>query len=123
VRNELTGAIGFGACRDELGTLLNEIGIRHKLTQEEHWRPLLGQLMELIRDVPLSFPRVGDLRGRARKIYEGIAQNPIKAGAGVVAITLSRVDYGLLGALDHGELMCLLIRTEDGVTIVVPLKI
>jgi len=52
-----------------------------------------------------------------------IAQNPIKSGAGVVAIQLSLIDYSALGAPNEGEIMCLLIRTEDTTTTVIPLLI
>ncbi len=85
------------------------------------WADFICNLIEIIRDVPLSFPT--QLDSTKQKIYNKIAQNPIKPGAGVIFVQISKIDYSALGAKDMGETMCLLIRTEDTTTSVIPLLI
>ncbi len=87
------------------------------------WDVTVSHLVEIIRDVPISFPELSALDKTKRKIYEGIAQNPIKPGAGVIAAQISYVDYAAVGAPEAGRKMCLLIRTADTTTIVIPLLI
>ena len=87
------------------------------------WAVFVSHLVEIIRDVPISFPDLSSLDKTKLKIYEEIAQNPIKPGAGVVAAQISRVDYAALGAPEMGSRMCLHIRTADTTTIVIPLVI
>lgn len=123
VRNQLSQEVGFDIFHSELILFLDKLGIRHQLSEMKNWEPFLAHIIEIIRDVPLAFPSVGKLSKSARKIYEKIVQNPIKPGAGVILITLSKVDYGSLGVKGLGEIMCLLMHTEDTTTIVVPLEI
>lgn len=123
VRKQLSQAVGFDTFRSELILLLEKLGIEHDLSQNNSWGPFLDRIIEIIRDVPLAFPPVGKFNKSTRKIYDQIVQNPIKPGASVILITLSKVNYGLLGAKGLGEMMCLLIRTEDTTTIVVPLEL
>lgn len=121
---EISGAVGFGTFRSELLVFLNKIGVEHRLDQEAEWIVFLAHLLEVIRDVPLAFPPSDQLSKGAKKIYEQIAQNPIKPGAGVIRTIISKIDYGALGLnTGAGELWCLLVRTEDTTTIVVPLRI
>jgi hypothetical protein len=87
------------------------------------WAVFVSHLIEIIRDVPISFPELSSLDRTKRNIYEEIAQNPIKAGAGVVAAQISAVDYAALGAPETGSRMCLHIRTADTTTTVIPLTI
>ena len=81
----------------------------------------LPNLIEILRDVPLSFPQILD--PCKQKIYNQIAKNPIKLGAGVVSIYLSRVDYEKLGVKGSGERFCILVGTADTTEIVIPLTI
>ena len=83
----------------------------------------VAHLLEIIRDVPLAFPRLADLDKTKRRIYEGIATNPIRPGAGVIAIQILHVDYAALGAKEKRDSMCVEITTEEGTSIVVPLLI
>lgn len=119
---EVSGAIGFDIFRTEFIAFLSRIGVTHRLDQGAEWASFFGHLLEIIRDVPLAFPSIAELNKGAKKIYDQIAQDPIKPGAGVIRATISMVDYGALGA-GGGELWCLLIQTEDTTTFVVPLRI
>ena len=120
----MSNAIGFPALRKELSLFLGRIGVDERLVSDNLvWAVFISHLVEIIRDVPISFPELSSLDRTKRKIYEEIAQNPIKPGAGVVAAQISEVDYGTLGAPEVGRNMCLLIRTADTTTLVMPLLI
>jgi len=123
VRKELSQAVGLDTFQLEINLLFEKLDIKHQLSNKKNWRPFLNHLVEIIKDVPLAFPPVSKLSKDARKIYKKIIQNPIKSGAGVIFITLRKVDFSLLDANGLGEMMCLLIQTEDSTTIVVPLEI
>jgi hypothetical protein len=120
----MSNAIGFPALRKEMGLFLGRIGVDDRLVSDNLiWSVFVTHLVEIIRDVPISFPELSSLDKTKRKIYEEIAQNPIKPGAGVVAAQISQVDYGAIGAPEAGRNMCLLIRTADTSTVVMPLLI
>lgn len=123
VQLKMSEAIGFMILRAELLQLLDKLVVKHRLVDKKVWAELLANIIEIIRDVPLSFPPIAKLKGPARKIYAGIAKNPIKPGAGVVQMTISKIDYNAFGVKGPGELLCLLIKMEDTTTIVVPLII
>jgi hypothetical protein len=124
LRNGISNEIGFSALRREMKLFLNNTGIDDTIVSDSQvWAVFVNHLIEIIRDVPLSFPTVSTLDNAKRNIYDQIARNPIKHGAGVVAIQITNVDYSALGAKDTGEIMCLAIRTEDTTTIVVPLSV
>ncbi len=116
--------IGFPALRKELKQFLGHFHIVDVIASEDRvWAVFVTHLIEIIRDVPLSFPPISTLDKKKRKIYDSIARNSIKAGAGVVAIQISMIDYDSLGAKEIGERMCLIIILEDTTKIVVPLLI
>lgn len=124
LRKGISQEIGFPALRREMKLFFGNIGIDDAVVSDNHlWAIFVTHLIEIIRDVPLSFPQLSALDKTKRKIYDRIARNTIKPGAGVISIQISNVDYDALGAKDIGEIMCLLIRTEDTTTIVVPLEI
>jgi len=124
IQTKVSEAIGFPALRKELKLFFDYFGVDDVLVSNNSvWGIFISHLTEIIRDVPLSFPQISALDATKRKIYEEIAQNPIKPGAGVVAVQISLVDYAALGAKKQGNTMCLLIRTEDTTTIVMPLLI
>lgn len=123
ILTEMSKAIGFEVLRSELCTFLDIIEVSHRLDYKAEWSAFLSHLLEVIRDVPLAFPPISELNNGAKKIYQKIIQNPIKAGAGVIRVVISKVDYGALGVEGAGELWCLLVQTEDTTTIVVPLRI
>jgi hypothetical protein len=123
VRKELSQAVGFGSFYSELILFLEKLDIKHQLSDQNNWRQFLTHLIEIIRDVPLAFPSIDKLNNNSRKIYEKVIQNPIKPGSGVILITLSKVDYSCHGAKGLGEMLCLLIKTENAITIVVPMEI
>lgn len=124
IRKKVSEEIGFTALRREMRQFLNEIGVEDTIVSDNNvWVVFITYLIEIIRDVPLAFPSLGSLDNTKRKIYDRISRNPIKPGAGVVAIKVSRVDYGALGAKDTGEIMCLIIGMEDTTRVVLPLLI
>ena len=124
LRNGISNEIGFSALRREMKLFLNYTGIDNTIVSDNQvWAVFVNHLIEIIRDVPLSFPPISTLDNAKRNIYNQIARNPIKPGAGVVAIQITNVDYSALGAKDTGEIMCLAIRTEDTTTVVVPLSV
>lgn len=123
VQKEMSEAIGFKTFHSELKNFLQAIGITNNLSDRKIFVVLLNHLIEIIRDVPIAFLPVGKLTNPARKIYDQIIKNPIKPGAGVISITLSRVDYGASGAMYGRCLISLLVRTEDTTTTIIPLEI
>ena len=124
MQTKMSEAIGFPALRKELKLFFDHIEVDDVLVSNNHsWAILVSHLIEIIRDVPLSFPQLSVLDATKRKIYEEIAQNPIKPGAGVIAVQISRIDYAALGAQGMGDTMCLLITTEDTTTLIIPLLI
>jgi len=124
MRTKMSQAIGFPALRKEMKLFYGQIGVDDMLVSDNsRWAIFIAHLIEIIRDVPLSFPQLSALDSTKRKIYEEIDQNPIKPGAGVISIQISRINYAALGAPESGDTMCLLIKTADTTTIVMPLLI
>lgn len=121
---KMSEAIGFPALRKEMKLFLGRIGVDDTIVSDNHvWAVFVSHLVEIIRDVPISFPALSALDTTKRKIYEEIAQNPIRPGAGVIAAKISHVDYTAFGAPEEGRKTCLLITTADTTTIVMPLVI
>jgi len=120
---KMSGALSFVELRRELQKFIGQGALNDKVVSDDKiWGlAFLPHLIEILRDVPLSFPHVLD-PGKQR-IYDQIAQNPIKPGAGVISICLSRVNYEAVGAKGLGERLCVLIKTADTTTVVIPLKI
>lgn len=124
MQNLISQAIGYPLLRNELKTVFGLIGIDNTLiTDNNVWSVFINHLIEIIRDVPLSFPPLSNLDPAKLKIYEKISNNPIKEGAGVISIQLSNVDYDELGAENIGEILCIIIKTEDTTTVVIPFTV
>jgi hypothetical protein len=124
LRRRISQEIGFPALRKEIKLFFGNLGIYGIVVSDNHvWAIFVTHLIEIIRDVPLSFPKLSSLDKTKRKVYDNISRNAVKPGAGVISIQISNVDYDALGAKDVGERMCLLIRMEDTTTLVVPLEI
>lgn len=115
----------FVGLRRELKAFLNNIKVSEVLMEDNKlWSTVfIIQLLGAVQDVPLSFPSINDLDSTKVKIYEKIAKNAIKLGAGVMSIWISNVDFAALGAKSWGDRLCLYIKTEDTTTIVVPMVI
>jgi len=115
----------FVGLRRELKAFFSNIKVKEALIEDNKlWGTVFViQLLETIKDVPLSFPSIKDFDPTKMKIYEKIAQNAIKPGAGVISIWTSNVDFAALGMKAWGERLCLHIKTEDTTTIVVPMAI
>lgn len=119
----ISNEIGFSALRKEMKLFFDLNGIDDSMVSDNHlWAVFVNHLIEIILDVPLSFPPISGLKKTERKIYDQIARNPIKPGAGVIAIKISNVDYNEFGAKGIGKIMCIVIRTEDTTTTFVPLS-
>ena len=113
MRIKMSHTIGFSALRKELKTFLDYIKIGNILISDNDiWANFLTNLIEVIRDAPLSFPVLSKLDTKQQKIYDQIAKNPIKVGAEVISIRIC-----LMGS------MCLAINTRDTTTILIPLLI
>ena len=124
MQTKMSEAVGFPVLRKEMKLFFGHIGVTDMLVSDNNmWAIFITHLIEIIRDVPLSFPQLSALDATKRKIYEEIAQNPIKPGAGVISIQISRINYAAFGVRESGDIMCLLIKTEDTTTIVMPLLI
>lgn len=119
ISTTLSKAIGFSDLRLEFEKLTNDLGIPMS-ESKDGWINFMSHIIEIIKDVPISFPEINKLKGKQRKIYENISNNPIKPGAGVVAVLISEVDYGLFSK-KWSVLKCLKIRTADTTTFIVPL--
>jgi len=121
MQNLISHAIGYPLLREELKAVFSLIDIDNTLiTDNDVWAVFVRILIEIIRDVPLSFPPLSKLDPTKLKIYEKISSNPIKEGAGIISIQLSIVDYDELGAENIGKLLCIIINTEDTTTVVIP---
>jgi len=117
LRRGISQEIGFPALRREMKLFFGNLDIDDTVVSDNHiWAVFVVHLIEIIRDVPLSFPKLSALDKTKRKVYDHISRNAIKLGAGVISIQISNVDYNALGAKDIGERMCLL-RMEDTTTI------
>jgi hypothetical protein len=124
MQTKMAEAIGFPALRKEMKLFLGRIGVDHAMVSDnDAWAVFVSHLIEIIRDVPISFPELSTLDTTKRKIYEEIARNPIRPGAGVIAAKISHVDYADVGSPEAGRNTCLLIKTADTTTIVIPLLI
>ncbi len=120
MRTKMSQAIGFSVLRKELKSFFSHIGVDDILVSDKNiWAVFLDNLIEIIRDVPLSFPPLSKLDATKQKIYDQIAKNPIKPGAGVISIKIRLIEY----PAPFGQTMCLTIRTEDTTTLVIPLLI
>ena len=124
MRARISQEIGFPALRKEIKHFFDRIGVDDNVVDDNYvWSVFVTNLIEIIRDVPLTFPPLSTLDKSKRKIYDKIAINSIKPGAGVILIQISLVDYDAMGAKNTGKVMSLIIRTEDTTTIVMPLLI
>lgn len=123
IQTELSRTLGFDTLYDEFTSLLQKFGLTHQYMDKRTWAIFQTHLVEIMRDVPLTFPPVKKLTRDIRKIYDRITKNPINPGAGVVLMKVSNVDYGKLGAKGFGEVTCLSIRTESNITLLIPLKL
>jgi hypothetical protein len=124
MRTVISHAIGFSVLRKELKSFFGHIGVDDILVSDNNiWGIFISNLIKIIRDVPLSFLQLSQLDATKKNIYNKIAQNPIKPGAGVISIQISRINYSALEAKDVGDIMCILIKTEDTTTAVIPLLI
>lgn len=120
IRSKTSEAIGFVSLRRELTMFLKEENISDILSSNDNiWSVYLYHLMEIIRDVPISFPPLSKLDKTKIKIYNQISQNPIKPGAGVTSILISLFTY----PKEKEDLMSIFIRTEDTTTLIMPLLI
>ena len=124
IQTTMSRAIGFPALRKEMKLFFDRIRVDDILVSDnDSWATFVGHLVEIIRDVPISFPELSGLDKTKRKIYEEIAQSPIKPEAGMVAAQISQEDYAAARTQEAARNMCLLIRTADTTTIVIPLLI
>ena len=124
MQTKMSEAVGFPILRKEMKQFFGHIGVADMLVSDNIiWSVFITHLIEIIRDVPLSFPKLSTLNPTKRRIYEEIAQNPVKPGAGVTSIQISHINYGEFGAREWGNSLCLLIKLEDTTTIVMPLLI
>lgn len=118
IRLSISESIGFVSLRREIISFLHYLDISDVLfTNNELWAIYLNHLVEIIRDVPISFPLISKLDKTKLKIYNQISQNQIKEGAGVIAIKISLIKYPI------GDIMSILITTEDTTTLIIPLLI
>lgn len=125
IQTKMSNAIGFSVLRKELNNFFLHFTIDNILVIDNQiWAIFITNLIEIIRDVPLSFPNLSKLDESKQKIYNKIAKNPIKPGAGVISIKISKIDNTPFGMKEKGEIMCLIIRTEDTTTTtIIPLLI
>jgi hypothetical protein len=120
----ISNEFGLIALLEELQLFLRHIGIEPSLLlNSKSWQEFISHLIEIVRDVPVIFPDLASLDKKKQKIYNEISRNPIKPGAGVIAINLSVVDYDALGAKGMGKVWCIIVTTADTTRVVVPFKI
>lgn len=119
----MSEALSLSGLRKELVRFFTQNGLDATVIQDDRtWATcFLTHLIEIIRDVPLAFPT--QLDPMKQKIYDSIAQNAVKPGAGVASLRLSIVDYDKIGAKGIGERLCVLVTLADTTTVVIPLAI
>ena len=99
---ELTQAIGFSELRKELDLFFQYIDISNNLISDNKRRAtFVSTLIEIIRDVPLSFAKLSSLKEDKKKIYSKIAQNTIKAGDGVIFRLNGRKRVALISTFQY----------------------
>lgn len=120
MRTKMSNAIGFSILRKELRIFFQTIDADDVLISTNNiWAFFIDNLIEIIRDVPLAFPPLSQLDKTKQKIYNQIAKNPIKTGAGVISAKISLIKY----PPPTDETMCLTVKTEDTTTTIIPLLI
>ena len=119
----MSEALSLSGLRKELVQFLTKNGLDTAMIQDNRtWATcFLAHLIEIIRDVPLAFPT--QLDPAKKRIYDSIAQNAIRPGAGMVSLRLSRVDYDEIRTEGIGERLCVLATMADTTTIIIPLAI
>ncbi len=121
---DISQAIGFSKLRSELKLFFNNNEIDDIITYDNiNWAIFVYRLIEIILDVPLSFPKLTELDKTKKKIYNQIAQNPIILGAGVISIVITMIDNNEFGECAVGKKTCLCITTENTTTLIIPLLI
>lgn len=120
IQTKMSEAIGFPALRKELRQFYQKFSVEETLVQNNSvWAVFLTYLFEIIKDVPLSFPPIAKLDKTKQNIYSQIAKNSIKPGTGVISAKISLVTY----PPPTNQTMCLVIKTEDTTTLVIPLLV
>ncbi len=120
IQNLMSQSIGFPKLRKELMLLLSIYDINtYPISKTIVWVEYVRRILEIIRDVPLAFPKLSNLDPTKQKIYNQIAENAIKTGAGVISIKISNYLY----PDEVSEKLSLFIKTEDTTTIIIPLLI
>jgi len=120
MRTKMSHAIGFPALRKELKTFFSNIDVDDILVSNNKvWAIFIDNLIEIIRDVSLSFPLLSKLDKTKQRIYDQISKNSIKTGSGVIAIKICLKKY----PAPTGKIMCLAVNTEDTTTLFIPLLI
>lgn len=120
IQTKMSNAIGFSVLRKELKLFFQKINIADTLVSTNNiWAVFVNNLIEIILDIPLAFLPLSELDKTKQKIYNRIAKNPIKIGAGIISAKISLIKY----PPPRDETMCLTIKTEDTTTVVIPLLI
>ena len=131
IESKLSVAIGYVSLRKELIfflknmeldiTFLKNDDILSGAKNDNVWAHILTHIIEIIRDVPLQFPPITKLDKTKQQIYNQIARNPIKPGAGIIMMKIIKIDYSKFGIPNIGELMSLHLKSEDTTNLIVPL--
>lgn len=122
IQSNLSEAIGYVALRKEIISFLNFTGLdTDNVKDNSIWAHILTHILEIIRDVPLEFPPISSLDSTKLGIYNRIATNPIKPGAGIVMMKITEIDYSKLGVPNGSKLFSLYLKSEDTTNLIVPL--
>lgn len=119
---KISETLSFTELRIELENFLALEGVYEEVISNDRiWEvTIMPNLIEILRDVPLAFPEKLD-PGKQR-IYKRIAQNPIKPGAGVISLQLSKIDCEKISR-GLGECICIVAKMADTTTKTIPLII
>jgi hypothetical protein len=122
IESKLSVAIGYVSLRKELVLFLGDIGLDAAFLKNDNmWAHILIHIIEIIRDVPLQFPPITKLDRTKQQIYNRIAKNPIKLGAGIIMMKITKIDYSKFGVPNTGELVSLHLKSEDTTNLIIPL--
>ncbi len=119
IRAKISEAISFSILRKELISFLQSIDIQNIFSSHNVWGNFISILIEIIRDVPISFPELSKLKKSQQNIYNEIANNPIRPDSGVISIKIDLFKF----PPPENEIMSLFIKTKDTTTLIIPLLI
>lgn len=117
----VTRALSFDELRRQMASLFESARLSDRLTKNKKlWNNFVARLISIVRDCSLELPEHGGKK-EIREIREEIIGNPLKEGMWLTGLSLEGVDLELPAA-PPGATLCVVLRTANTTTIVVPVS-